>query len=94
MVVVEFKNHDGDVGQEEVESLQQYLMPQAKRSFGILCSRDNPSPSAVKARRRAWVMASNLILFLFDLDLEELIRTKASGKDTPRVLESQMDVFL
>lgn len=48
MVVAEFKNHTEKIGPAEVESLQQYLMPEAKRSFGILCSRKGPSPSAIK----------------------------------------------
>ena len=93
MVVVEFKNLDGQIGQGEVESLQQYLLPKAKRSFGLLCSRAPPSQSAVKARRRAWMTAENLILFLSDPDLEELIRCRSAGEDPAQVLESQMDDF-
>ena len=93
MVVVEFKNHDDPIGQEEVESLQQYLMPKAKRSFGLLCSRMGPAQPAFRARRRAWMTAENLILFLSDLDLEELVRCKSTGEDPSQVLESQMDDF-
>jgi hypothetical protein len=93
MVVAEFKNHTEKIGQTEVESLQQYLMPEAKRSFGILCSRRGPSPSALKARRRAWMTSRNLILFLSDLDLEELLRKRDAGEDPSLVLDSQMDDF-
>jgi len=93
MVVAEFKNHTDKIGQTEVESLQQYLMPEAKRSFGILCSRRGPSPSALKARRRAWMTSRNLILFLSDLDLAELVRKRDAGEDTSLVLDSQMDDF-
>jgi hypothetical protein len=93
MVVVEFKNYKDPIGQKEVESLQQYLMPQAKRSFGIICSRKQPAKSAQKARRRAWMTSNNLILFLSDLDLQDLVRARADNEDTSRILESQMDDF-
>lgn len=93
MVVAEFKNYSEKIGQTEVESLQQYLMPEAKRSFGILCSRKGPSPSAIKARRRAWMTSRNLILFLSDLDLEDLLNKRDAGEDTSIVLDSQMDEF-
>ena len=47
--------------QQQVESLQQYLLPKAKRSFGLICSRTAPSESALKARRRAWMVSENII---------------------------------
>jgi hypothetical protein len=93
MVVVEFKNYKTPIGQKEVESLQQYLMPSAMRSFGIICSRTHPSKPALKARRRAWMASSNLILFLSDLDLKEIVRARTDDRDTSRVLESQMEDF-
>ena len=93
MVVAEFKNHAEKIGQIEIESLQQYLMPEAKRSFGILCSRKAPSQSAIRARRRAWMTSRNLILFLSDLDLEDLLAKRDAGEDTSLVLDSQMDEF-
>ncbi|HEX7360690.1 MAG TPA: restriction endonuclease [Bryobacteraceae bacterium] len=93
IVVAEFKNHANPIGQKEVESLQQYLMPDAMRSFGIICSRKPPSKPALKARRRAWMTSKNLILFLSDLDLQELVRTRTDGGDTSRILESQMEDF-
>ena len=93
MVVVEFKNYKTPIGQKEVESLQQYLMSSAMRSFGIICSRTHPSKSALKARRRAWMASSNLILFLSDLDLQEIVRARTDDQDTSRVLESQMEDF-
>jgi hypothetical protein len=93
MVVAEFKNHTEKIGQAEVESLQQYLMPEAKRSFGILCSRKGPSPSAIKARRRAWMTSRNLILFLSDLDLQDLLAKRDADEDTSTALDSQMDEF-
>jgi Restriction endonuclease len=93
MVVVEFKNFAESIGQGEVESLQQYLLPKAKRSFGLLCSRLAPSGSAVKARRRAWMIADNLIVFLSDEELKDIVRTRSGGGDPSLVLDAQIDEF-
>lgn len=93
MVVVEFKNYIDPIGQREVESLQQYLLPKARRSFGILCSRNEPSDSALKARRRAWMVAENIILFLSDEDLSEIVRMRLDDNDPSEVLDAQMDDF-
>ncbi|WP_437854725.1 restriction endonuclease [Sorangium sp. So ce363] len=93
MVVAEFKNLVDPVGQREVESLEQYLLAKAKRTFGLLCSRHEPSSSALRARRRAWMTAENVIVFLSDEDLAELIRTKDDGGDPSDVLDAKMDDF-
>jgi hypothetical protein len=93
MVVAEFKNYVDPVGQGEVESLQQYLLPKAKRAFGLLCSRHPPSDPALKARRRAWMVSENIILFLEDDDLKEIVRIRAEDGDPSFVLEAQIDEF-
>jgi hypothetical protein len=93
MMVVEFKNYVDSIGQNEVESLQQYLLPKAKRSFGLLCSRQVPSDSAIRARRRAWMIAENIILFASDEDLKEMVRRRAADEDPSVVFDSQLDEF-
>jgi hypothetical protein len=93
LVVAEFKNYDSPIGQNEVESLQQYLLPKAKRSFGLLCSREPPLESAIKARRRAWMLAENIILFLSDDDLKDIVRARSVEDDPSSILESQLDEF-
>ena len=93
MVVAEFKNYADPIGQAEVESLQQYLLPSALRSFGLLCSRHAPSQSAIRARRRAWLIASNIILFLSDDDLKEMIRIRSDDDDPATLLDTKLDEF-
>lgn len=93
MVIAEFKNYIDPIGQGEVESLQQYLLPKAKRAFGLLCSRQEPSIPAIAARRRAWMLAENIILFLSDGDLKEIVRIRAEDGDPSTVLDAQMDEF-
>ncbi|MFY9821150.1 MAG: restriction endonuclease [Thermoanaerobaculia bacterium] len=93
LVVAEFKNSGKLIGQKEVESLQQYLFSRARRAFGLLCSRLGPSKPALTARRRAWMMSENLILFLTDGDLKDLVRMKLNGEDPTTVLDAGMDEF-
>jgi hypothetical protein len=93
-VVVECKNHAEAPGQREVESLQQYLFDKAMRTVGLLVARQRPSPSALVARRRAWLEYDKLILFLSDDDLAELLLAKSRGEDPEELLDLQLDLFL
>ena len=93
LVVAEFKNHEDAIRQSEVESLQQYLYPKAMRSFGLLCCRQQPSESAMKARRRAWMIGSAMILFITIEDLNELVKLRSSGADPSTLLDGQMTEF-
>lgn len=92
-VVAEFKNYVDSIGQQEVESIQQYLYTKAMRSFGILCSRRPPSESALIARRRAWLEFDKLIVLLSDFELSEILLIKSKGGDTTDVLEAQLFEF-
>ncbi|MPV64348.1 restriction endonuclease [Burkholderia sp. BE17] len=92
-MVAEFKNHSESVRQREVESLQQYLYSKAMRTFGVLCSRNQPSESALLARRRAWVETDKLILLLSDEELKDLVRAKSYGEKLTDVLDAQLQEF-
>lgn len=92
-MVAEFKNYADSVRQREVESIQQYLYSKAMRTFGVLCSRNQPSESALLARRRAWVESGKLILLLSDEELKDLIRAKSYGEKPTDVLDAQLEEF-
>jgi len=92
-MVSEFKNYQESPGQREVESLQQYLFAKAMRTFGVLCSRKEPSPSAIAQRRRAWVEQEKLIVFLTDEDLKEMLRYKDGNGDPFDVIDAQLERF-
>lgn len=85
MVVAEFKNHHQPVGQTEVESLQQYLLPRTRRPY--------LQSQPIQARRRAWMTPENIILFLSDGDLADLVRLKSREEDPTEVLDAQTDDF-
>ncbi|OGU13279.1 MAG: hypothetical protein A2076_13055 [Geobacteraceae bacterium GWC2_53_11] len=91
--VAEFKNYTASIGQNQVESIQQYLYHKAMRNFGLLCSRLEPSESAKKARRRAWVESEKLIVFLSDEDMKDLIIAKSFGQDPSTIIQAQLQEF-
>lgn len=93
VMVAEFKNYTEAVRQREVESLQQYLYTKAMRMFGVLCSRMQPSESALLARRRAWVESDKLILLLSDEELKDLVRARSYGDKPTDVLDAQLGEF-
>ncbi|TDS82156.1 restriction endonuclease [Comamonas sp. JUb58] len=92
-MVAEFKNYTDGVKRREVESIEHYLYTKAMRMFGVLCSRKQPSESALLARRRAWVESDKLILFLSDEELKDLIRAKSYGEKPTEVLDVQLEEF-
>jgi hypothetical protein len=93
-VVAEFKNYTDPIGQKEVESIAQYLWGNALRNFGLLCTRLEPSDSALKARRRAWLETSKLIIILTDEDFAEMLLLKDKEEVPTDVLEGKLDDFL
>jgi len=94
MVVAEFKNYSDEIGQAEVESIQQYLFMKAMRLFGILCSRKPATENGLKARRRAWTEHGKMIVLLTDADLLEMLDMKALGEDPTTLLDQHIDAFL
>ncbi|WP_442783887.1 restriction endonuclease [Collimonas fungivorans] len=92
-MVAEFKNYTENIRQREVESIQQYLYAKAMRTFGVLCSRNQPADSALLARRRAWVEADKLILLLSDEELKDLVRAKSYGEMPTDVFDAQLEEF-
>ncbi|MGX1778356.1 restriction endonuclease [Nocardia brasiliensis] len=97
-VVAEFKNHTDPIGQREVESISQYLLPMAFRMFGLLVSRSEPSQSAIAARRRAWTEPNfgcgKMIIFLSDEDLITMAQRKDDGRDPYQVVDEKLMSFL
>jgi hypothetical protein len=94
LVVGEFKNYTEPIIQTEVESIAQYLYAQAFRMFGILCCRKEPSDSAIKARRKAWVADDKMIVILSDRDLIEMLQMKADEENPADVIDLQLNEFL
>jgi hypothetical protein len=91
--VAEFKNGSHAPGQKDVESIQQYLYKEAMRTVGILCSRQQPSESALRARRRAWVEFGKLILFVSDNEIKEILDSRDAGEDPTETLDAQLIEF-
>ncbi|MFD4442071.1 restriction endonuclease [Nocardia sp. NPDC058519] len=92
-VVAEFKNYTHPVGQCEVESIAQYLLPKAFRMLGLLVSRQTPGDPALRARRRAWLEHDKVIVFLSDDDLISMAQIVDEKADPFIIIESQLTDF-
>lgn len=92
-VVCEFKNYTDSIGQQQVESIAQYLWRPAKRTFGVLISRSTPSEAAFAARRRAWLETEKCIVFLSDEDLIEMLKSTEEDLDPFDLIDMQLEDF-
>lgn len=92
-VVAEFKNYEREIGQRQVESIEQYLWNKAFRSFGLLISRVGHDEAATKARRRAWIEHDKLIVLLCDADLIDMTQLWEEGQDPFQIIDAQLEEF-
>lgn len=92
-VVAEFKNYSDPIGQNQVESLAQYLWRPSQRFFGLLVSRQEPSASAIAQRRRKWLEEEKCIIFLSDADLSEMLQLRQIDAQPFDVIDAQLEEF-
>jgi len=93
-VVAEYKNFVDPIGQKEVESIAQYLWKSAKRQFGILVSRDDPGGPALQQRRRIWLEAEKMVVFLSARELLQMLEAREAEADPIATIEAQIEDFL
>lgn len=92
-VVAEFKNYCDPIGQAQVESIAQYLWHPAQRFFGLLVSRQQPSPNAIAQRRRKWLEEQKCVVFLTDDDLCEMVQLREASEQPFDVVDAQLEDF-
>ena len=92
-VAIDFKNLSSAPGSEHVEQVENYLSNTSRRKIGIVCSRQVPSRSALQARYRAWNERENLILFVSDQDVKEMIELRYDKINPSSVLAKPMYRF-
>lgn len=92
-VAVDFKNLSSPPRCSDVEQVESYLSNSARRKIGILCSRDIPSKAALQARYRAWKERENLVLFVTDQDIKEMIELRYDSINPSSVLAKPMYRF-
>jgi hypothetical protein len=93
-IVVEFKNLRRAPGRQDVRQLGDYLFVDAKRPFGILCSRKGPGDAARSARKKLWKEDRKLVIFLCDNDILEMLKLKALGQDPSKLIMLCIESFL
>lgn len=92
-VAVDFKNLSSPPSCKDVEQVESYLSDSARRKIGIVCSRDIPSKSALQARYRAWNERENLVLFVTDQNIREMVELRYDHINPSCVLAKPMYRF-
>lgn len=92
-VAVDFKNLSSAPISEHVEQVESYLSDTSRRKIGIVCSRQAPSKSALQARYRAWNERENLVLFVSDQDVKEMVELRYDNINPSSVLAKPMYRF-
>lgn len=92
MVLVEFKNYEGSVAKEEVDQTRNYLTTTIGK-FGMIISRNVPSPQALLRRNQVYTQEQKVLVFLTDEDLKELIRIKDRGDDPAVFIMELVELF-
>jgi hypothetical protein len=92
-VAVDFKNLSSAPSSEHVEQVESYLSDTSRRKIGIVCSRQAPSRSALQARYRAWNERENLVLFISDQDVKEMVELRYDNINPSSVLAKHMYRF-
>lgn len=92
-IVVDAKNFSKAIGKRSVIELSHYLKPYGCGMFGMIFTRQPPSPSAAHAQREEWIGGRKMILVLDDSVVTEMLRLKAAGARAEEVLRNRISKF-
>lgn len=93
LVPLECKNYVDPIGQDPVNQLSRYLRGKALGNVGILASRLDPSQQAIDARREVFRDLDQVLLFLSDFDLSQLVEVKRLAGNAEQYLQQKIDDF-
>ena len=92
-VAIDFKNLSSAPGSEHVEQVESYLSDTSRRKIGIVCSRQAPSRLALQARYQVWNERENLVLFVSEQDVKEMVELRYDNINSSKVLTKPMYRF-
>jgi KTSC domain len=93
-IVVDAKNYSKKIEKKEVLQIANYLKSYGTGLFGIIVSRTDPKESALITRMEQWIAYNKLIIFLNDLDLEQMLNMKDNNTDDPaEVIRQKIEDF-
>jgi len=92
-IVVDAKNYSSRIDKTSVLQMANYLKEYGPGLFGIISSRTIPKESAVHTQREVWMAQSKLIIFINDLDYEQMLLLKKNGNDPEEVIKQKIEDF-
>ena len=75
-ILIDAKNYTDDIKKDAVLQMSNYLKSFGAGLFGIILSRNQPSNGALITRREHWIAYKKLIVFLDDVDIKQMLKTK------------------
>jgi len=93
-VVVDAKNHSGEVGKLDVLQIANYLKPYGAGLFAIICSRLGGDKCGCEhTLREQWLDHNKLIGILDDYDLSMMLAAKSERRGPEGILTSKIQNF-
>lgn len=92
-IVVDAKNHEGEIGKDEAIRLAHYLKPYGCGMFGILVCRKGGSDACRHAIKEQWIGAQKMILIVTNDHLLEMLRFKDQGSRPEEMIRSLLADF-
>lgn len=92
-IVIDAKNYSEPIDKQPVLDIAHYLKPYGCGLFGILMTRNGPSPAADHAIREQWIGAQKMIVVLSDSDVEEMLTIKGSGGRPEELIRKKIADF-
>ena len=93
-IVFDAKNYKADIKKDAVLQMSNYLKSFGIGLFGIILSRKQPSKGALVTRREHWIAYKKLIVFLNDVDVKQMLKTKEDKIVSPEeVIKENIEQF-
>jgi hypothetical protein len=92
-IVVDAKNHRGNVKKDSILQVANYLKIYGTGLFGLIVCRNGCDRSSTHILRETWIIDRKLIIILTDYDLKEMLIAKSSGAQPETIIRQKIEDF-
>ncbi|WP_110930081.1 restriction endonuclease [Paenibacillus bouchesdurhonensis] len=92
-IIIDSKNYSSKVDKNCVLQMANYLKDYGPGMFGIIALRTEPKESAIHTQREVWMAHNKLIIFVNDIDLEQMLMLKKNGNNPEEVIKQKIEDF-
>jgi hypothetical protein len=92
-IVIDTKNNCGGITKPHVLQIANYLSEPGAGLFGVILTRRDEDRAAFATRREQWINHRKMVLVVGDVDLIQMMDSKASGGSAEEVLLKKLEGF-